>query len=65
MGKVKTVDCSGCRRGCTYMGEVGGSKYCKFYLLTGIRRPCPPGQDCEVYKKGRRQMLPREDLWEA
>lgn len=54
-----------CPKGCAYSGEVAATPYCRYFLVTGERRPCPPGKDCKVYRKGRQLAIPREDLWEV
>lgn len=38
-------------KGCAYAAFVGGMWCCDYLLLTGRRRPCPPGKDCTVRKK--------------
>lgn len=41
--------------GCIYMGWVGSYLGCCNYLLmTGKRRPCPPGKECTVKHKQKR-----------
>lgn len=38
---------------CVYRGTITGTThYCRYYLVTGERRPCPPGDGCTV-KVGR------------
>lgn len=55
----KKVDTSLCRT-CIYHGSLtggGGEKfgkiYCDYIEIMLERRPCPPGKDCTVYKKGK------------
>lgn len=40
---------------CVYRGTLvnGTLPYCKFFLVTNQRRPCPPGEGCTV-KVGRK-----------
>lgn len=33
---------------CQYRGKVGGMPCCDYFLRTGNRRPCPPGEGCTV-----------------
>lgn len=44
-----TVPAAKCKPGCVYAKNYG---ICCYYLDTGIRRPCPAGKDCTVYKRG-------------
>lgn len=34
-------------KGCMYLGRDS----CDYYLLTGMRRPCPPGKGCTEYQR--------------
>ena len=45
--------------GCIYMGWIACYMGCCNYLLmTGKRRPCPPGKDCTVkYKPKKRKKV--------
>ena len=48
MAAVCDKSCIGCR----YLANLNGcTKYCSFYLDTGIRRPCPAGEGCTVRNK--------------
>lgn len=38
------------------VGENGQMLYaCQYILITGRRRPCPPGPACTVFKEGSRK----------
>ena len=37
---------------CWYRKKVGGMPYCDYFLSTGIRRPCPPGEGLPKEKEG-------------
>lgn len=41
---------------CIYHGTLGNSNksgtYCDYIGVTQHRRPCPPGEDCTVFKQG-------------
>lgn len=44
--------CEGCHYyRCICTGWMG----CNYILLTGKKRPCPPGKDCTVKKEKRRR----------
>lgn len=32
-----------------------GARYCEYILHTGVRRGCPPGNECTKYKTGKRK----------
>ena len=35
--------------GCWYFrGAMDYDRCCCYYLITNVRRPCPPGKDCTV-----------------
>ena len=38
-------------KGCAYAVSLTGEWYCDYLLLTGRRRPCPPGKSCTVRKE--------------
>lgn len=38
---------------CVYRGKFGDTHCCSYILVTGRRRPCPPGDGCTV-KIGRK-----------
>lgn len=38
--------------GCVYAVLLSGAWCCDYLLMTGHRRPCPPGEDCTVRKEG-------------
>ena len=38
---------------CVWRGRVANMSCCDYFLRTGQRRPCPPGDDCTV-KIGRK-----------
>lgn len=42
---TKKNPCEGCY---FFGGRWETSKCCNYYLITGIRRPCPPGRGCTV-----------------
>jgi len=49
---------SQCPKNCVYGYKTSsetGCLYCQYILVTGHRRPCPPGQDCTVYERGKRK----------
>ena len=33
---------------CFYYGKLAGIRCCKYFLETGERRPCKPGEGCTV-----------------
>ena len=43
----KKHPCEGCY---FYGGRWETAKCCNYFLITGKRRPCPPGKDCIVRK---------------
>ena len=44
--------CDGYCRGCAFYGSwYEGNEHCNYYLLTGNRRPCDPGEGCTVRKE--------------
>ena len=47
MAKKKNDPCRGCFY---YGGNSDAVKCCSYFLTTGIRRPCPPGEGCTVKK---------------
>lgn len=51
----KKRPCEGCR--------YASGASCDYYLITGRRRPCPPGQDCTVKEPARRHKAPRKPAW--
>ncbi len=52
MARKKNHPCQGCYY---YGGNSDAVKCCSYYLITGIRRPCPAGEGCTV-KKTRQQV---------
>lgn len=36
--------------GCVYRGRAGSRDICEYLLMTGHKRPCPPGENCTVKK---------------
>ena len=50
-------------RGCVYWRQTGNgvTTSCDYILLTGCRRPCPPGEACTVKKKRKRGKSVNED----
>lgn len=47
MTKKRNDPCRGCFY---YGGNSDAVKSCSYFLTTGIRRPCPPGEGCTVKK---------------
>lgn len=47
--------CSGCTY---YYGHSDYSRCCNYLLVTGRRRPCPPGAGCTVKSKKRKRRNP-------
>lgn len=45
---MNTVSC----KGCAYAVLLSGAWCCDYLLITGRRRPCPPGEGCTVRKDG-------------
>ena len=43
---------------CSYHGKCGGMICCNYLLMTGKRRPCPPGAGCTVKVGYRRKHFP-------
>lgn len=41
-----------CPGDCVYSFRESGAVYCQYILITGTRRPCPPGRGCAAYKVG-------------
>ena len=42
------------RKSCYYGGKAGAEYICDYLAITGVRRPCPAGSECVMYKrKGR------------
>lgn len=41
---------------CKYRGSIqsGQTLTCSYILITGKRRGCPAGKDCDKYEKGRK-----------
>ena len=52
MARSKTIDkhCLGCKYYCSIYQEL---YYCSYLIQTNKRRPCHPGKDCTVKKKGK------------
>lgn len=47
--KIEASKCGSCKYGYMHMNF---GPYCDYILLTGHRRPCPPGEECTAYEKG-------------
>lgn len=43
---------------CFFHGKCGGLICCNFLLMTGQRRPCPPGDACTVKVPYRKRVYP-------
>ena len=46
---IRSLPTSKCPHPCVYLDSNG---VCNYYLMTDIRRPCPPGPDCIVHDPG-------------
>ena len=44
----KKNPCDGCYGCYFYGGRWATTKCCNYFLITGQRRPCPPGKECTV-----------------
>jgi hypothetical protein len=49
---AKQKKCSSCKYSCRISCE-GGDRFCQYILITGRRRPCPGGDECTAYEKGK------------
>ena len=49
--------CSTCKYR-TNMGKGARDKACYYIAITGHIRPCPPGDECTKYKKGKAMKAP-------
>ena len=64
----KFKPCAKCRR-CFYSGPVNINidnrklYSCDYYLITGNRRPCPPGAACTVYNPDRKKNVRPPDYF--
>jgi len=47
MAKKRNDPCRGCFY---YGGNNDACRCCSYFLITGIRRPCPAGEGCTVKK---------------
>lgn len=54
MGKYVDKTCKGCMYK-TRMSGVEKLEACIYIIVTGKRRPCPPGKGCTVREVGRRR----------
>lgn len=50
---AKQKKCSTCKYNCRLSFE-DGDRFCQYILITGHRGPCPVGDECTVYEKGKR-----------
>lgn len=51
--------CTGCRY---FFGAYEHNRCCNYIFVTGHRRPCPPGKECTVNRKGGRRSLSRSGV---
>ena len=58
---MKEKTAADCRKGCVYAGGVGGNPCCNYILVEGHPRGCPPGKECDKYKKGKRKKVFAEE----
>lgn len=56
-----TVDNKNCRNCKYFHGRFDETCCCNYLLMTGKRRPCPPGAGCTVKVKRKRPRRMRED----
>lgn len=62
---VCTKRCSSCYFGTTYARMSDGQRICDYILITGHRRGCPAGDDCDKYRKGRRRPMKEAIDWDV
>jgi hypothetical protein len=45
-----------------YTGWAGENKFCNYYLITDIRRPCDPGTGCTVRVERKRNRTQKVEV---